>query len=196
MNRRIAAAQHLSATQAAFDSGKVPVDAVLYAQVRLADAESRYARAVIDYAVAVKNVHLEKGSLLDYNDIVVAGNPKISNDDKHSLTAGARELWDRINYAFSAGDKPPRVVASGDSNTVSTAAADQTKDAATSNAGATGSEAASATDGSTTPVVTPSAASPGDATTSNSGPKPDSGPTPTLAPPQPSTTSTTSVLLH
>jgi outer membrane protein TolC len=194
MNRRIAAAQHLTATQAAFDSGKVPVDAVLYAQVRLADAESRYARAVIDYAVAVKNVHLEKGSLLDYNDIVVAGNPKISTDDKHSRSASARELWDRINYAFSAGDKPARVVTGDDSNTVSTAAADQTKAAVTIDAD--GSAATSATGGSTPPVVTPSAASPGDATTSHSGPNADTGPTPTLAPPQPSTTSTTSVLLH
>jgi outer membrane protein TolC len=115
MNRRIAAAQHLTATQAAFDSGKMPVDAVLYAQVRLADAESRYSRAIIDYAIAVKNVHWEKGSLLDYNDIKLAGNPTPTGDEKRSRTAAARELWDHINYAFSPSGVSRSVGTVGDS---------------------------------------------------------------------------------
>ncbi|HEX4148141.1 MAG TPA: TolC family protein, partial [Pirellulales bacterium] len=113
MNRRIAAGQHLTATQAAFDSGKVPVDAVLYAQVRLADAESRYSRAIIDYALAVKNVHLEKGSLLDYNDIKLAGNPALSATEKGSRSAAARELWDKINYAFSPSGTGRSALAGG-----------------------------------------------------------------------------------
>ncbi|HEY5315765.1 MAG TPA: TolC family protein [Pirellulales bacterium] len=207
MNRRLAAGQHLTATQAAFDSGKVPVDAVLYAQVRLADAESRYARAVIDYAVAVKNVHLEKGSLLDYNDIVVAGNPKINLDDKRSRTAGARELWDRINYAFSPGDKSSRTLAGGSDATPSRAAANQATlkldPAALPQSPAAGAASGSTSPGSsapdsTAPVETPQqeVQSGQDAASGTLTSNTDSEPLPTLAPTQASMTATTSPLLH
>ena len=52
--------------------GKVSLELVLDARLRLADAETSYHRARIEYAVALKNVHFEKGSLLDYNGAVLA----------------------------------------------------------------------------------------------------------------------------
>jgi outer membrane protein TolC len=52
--------------------GKVSLELVLDARIRLADAETSYHRGRIDYAVALKNVHFEKGSLLEYNGAMLA----------------------------------------------------------------------------------------------------------------------------
>lgn len=71
-NRRVAAAQQLAAVEAAYDADKAPLDQVLEAQRRRADAESRHHRARVEYALAVKNVHYDKGSLLDYYRIYMA----------------------------------------------------------------------------------------------------------------------------
>ena len=40
--------------------------------LRLTEAETSYHRARIDYAIALKNVHFEKGSLLEYNGAILA----------------------------------------------------------------------------------------------------------------------------
>jgi len=76
-NRRLAAKQQLVAVQAAYDADTAgaELDEVLDAQRRLADAESNYYRALVEYASAVKNVHFEKGSLLDYNGIYLEEGP-------------------------------------------------------------------------------------------------------------------------
>jgi outer membrane protein TolC len=74
-NRRVAAQEQLRSMQAAFESDQVPFFQVLDAQRRLAEAESRFSLAQVDYALAVKNVHFEKGSLLDYNQIFLSEGP-------------------------------------------------------------------------------------------------------------------------
>ncbi len=71
-NRRVAAAQQLAAVQAAYDAGDVLLDRVLDAQRRRADAESRHHRARVEFALAIKNVHYDKGTLLDYYRIYMA----------------------------------------------------------------------------------------------------------------------------
>ena len=71
--RRLDAARHqLDAVEAAYDADKAPLDLVLEAQRRLADAESRYYQALAEYAIAIKNVHFAKGTLLDYDGVVLA----------------------------------------------------------------------------------------------------------------------------
>lgn len=72
INRSIAAKQQLDALQAAYESDKVEFYVVLDAQRRLAEAESAYYRARVEYAIAVRNVHFEKGSLLDYCGVVLS----------------------------------------------------------------------------------------------------------------------------
>jgi hypothetical protein len=52
--------------------GKVSLELVLDARIRLADAETGYHRARIEYAVALKNVHFEKGSILEHNGAFLA----------------------------------------------------------------------------------------------------------------------------
>ncbi len=73
-NRRAAAFDQLQSITALLkeaDNVEKPrlLDLQLDAQRRLADAESQFYRALAEHEVAIKNVHLGKGSLLDYNQI-------------------------------------------------------------------------------------------------------------------------------
>lgn len=70
-NRLEAAREQLAAVRAAYDADKAPLDLLLEAQRRLADAESSRFRALTEYAIAVKNVHYSKGTLLDYNSVIL-----------------------------------------------------------------------------------------------------------------------------
>ncbi len=74
-NRRVAAKQQVAAVQAAYEVDKAPLYSVLDAQRRLADSDSRFFAALVEYALAVKNVHFEKGSLLDYNQVFLSEGP-------------------------------------------------------------------------------------------------------------------------
>ncbi len=75
-NRRMAARAQVAATKAGYESDrKVPLDLYLEAQRRVADADSEFFATLIEYALAVKNLHFEKGSLLDYNEIFLAEGP-------------------------------------------------------------------------------------------------------------------------
>ncbi len=47
----------------------VDIDRLLDAQRRVVEAEIRYYQTRTEYAVALKNVHIEKGSLMAYNDL-------------------------------------------------------------------------------------------------------------------------------
>lgn len=80
-NRRMAARQQLAALQAQYDMTEQPkeklrlLDLVLDAQRRLADSESRYYRSLCEYTLAIKRVHLRKGSLLDYSEVYLSEGP-------------------------------------------------------------------------------------------------------------------------
>jgi hypothetical protein len=79
-NRRLAAKQQLAALEAVYEDADQSektrlLDMLLDAQRRLTDAEIRYYRARVEYAFAIKEVHRQKGSLLDYNEIYLAEGP-------------------------------------------------------------------------------------------------------------------------
>lgn len=106
-NRFDAARQQLAAVKAAFEAEKAPLDLLLDAQRRLADAQSRYFRALAEHAIAVKNVHFAKGTLLDYDGVFLSegGWPVQAHRDaarRESLRGRTRPL----NYASS---RAPRV---------------------------------------------------------------------------------------
>jgi hypothetical protein len=67
-----AARTQLAAVSAAYEADKAPLDLLLEAQRLLADAESRHFRSLAEYAVAIKNVHYSKGTLLDYDGVVLS----------------------------------------------------------------------------------------------------------------------------
>ncbi len=75
LNRRLAAREQLAAVQAAFDADNAGLDLLLEAQRRAAEADVAYYRALIEYTLAVKNVHVEKGTLLDYNQVLLQEGP-------------------------------------------------------------------------------------------------------------------------
>ncbi len=72
LNRYIAAKEVLAAYEAQdAEDIDIDVDHLLDAQRRSVEAELRYYRARTEYAVALKNVHLEKGSLLSYHNLFI-----------------------------------------------------------------------------------------------------------------------------
>jgi len=74
-NRRVAALQQVAAVQAAYEADNASLELLLEAQRRLAAADSLYHRSLVEYTMAIKNVHFEKGSLLDYNQIYMTEGP-------------------------------------------------------------------------------------------------------------------------
>ena len=74
-NRLAASREELAATQAAFESDKVSLDLLLDAQRRLAESHRRHYRTLAEYAIAIKNVHFNKGTLLDYDGVYLAEGP-------------------------------------------------------------------------------------------------------------------------
>ena len=89
-NRRMAAKQQLKALETVYESADANektrlLDLLLDAQRRLADAEVEYFRVIANYANAIKQVHLEKGSLLDYNEVYLSEGawPTKAYDDAH-----------------------------------------------------------------------------------------------------------------
>jgi len=106
-NRRFAAKQQLDALQAAYEDDKADFYVVLDAQRRLAEAESDYFKSQVEYALAVRNVHFEKGTLLDYCGVMLAEGPW---PDKAYVDAGRRERFRGrprpLNYVL---DHPPVV---------------------------------------------------------------------------------------
>ncbi len=63
-NRRVAAEQQMAAVQAAFEADTASLLDLVESQRRLADADSRYARSMVEYTLAVKNVMFESNTLL------------------------------------------------------------------------------------------------------------------------------------
>lgn len=74
-NRRAAAQREVEAVKAAYEADRVTLDLLLDAQSRRADAESAYYRSLVDYNLAIADVHWRKGSLLDYNGVLLAEGP-------------------------------------------------------------------------------------------------------------------------
>lgn len=71
-NRRVAAEAEVQAVSASYEAGRTPLDLLLDAQRRRAEAESAYYRSLVDYNRAIMNVHYRKGSLLDYDGVYLA----------------------------------------------------------------------------------------------------------------------------
>lgn len=77
LNRRLAAAEQVAAIEATYETetDTATLYLLLEAQRRLAEAETSYFRSLVEYQLAVKNVQLEKGTLLDYNEIYLNEGP-------------------------------------------------------------------------------------------------------------------------
>ena len=104
-NRRVAAAAQVEAVRAGYEVGTATLDMLLDAQRRLADAEIAYYRALVDYNVAILQVHYRKNSLLEYDGIHLAEGPwpaKAYFDARKR--ARERDGAHFINYGFTRPD--------------------------------------------------------------------------------------------
>src|SRR5690606_24713948 len=73
-NRRVAARKYGSLLESKEKlGGKVNLFELLDAQRRATEADISYFRGLVDYAISIKNVHYEKGSIWEYNQIVISG---------------------------------------------------------------------------------------------------------------------------
>ena len=66
---------------------------VLSAQRRAADADSRFFRSLVEYVVAIKNVHFEKGSLLRYNNIYMADKSPSEQFEARATVASSEDSY-------------------------------------------------------------------------------------------------------
>ncbi len=74
-NHVLASQDQLESVTAAYDAGKATFDVLLDAQRRLAEARIEYVRNRTQYAVAAKNVHFVKGTLLEFEGVYLAEGP-------------------------------------------------------------------------------------------------------------------------
>src|SRR6185436_9079926 len=70
-----AANQEVESALAAYPLGRIPYSDVLNAFSRRTDAEIDYFRAVVNYQRGIIQVELRKGSLLEYDQVVMAECP-------------------------------------------------------------------------------------------------------------------------
>ena len=105
-NRRAAAERQLASVQAVYYKGGgstgVTFNDILNAQRELAQAESDYFRSLTNYAKSISQVHLRKGSLLEYNGVYLAEGPwpaKAYFDARRRARACAAALC--IDYGYS-----------------------------------------------------------------------------------------------
>jgi hypothetical protein len=101
-SRRAAAEDQLEALEAIYEKEHNILNQVLDAQRRLADAESQFFRAVVDYNLGIINVHYTKSSLLEYNNVYLAEGPwpgKAYFDARRR--ARERDGAMEINYGFT-----------------------------------------------------------------------------------------------
>ena len=110
LEREAAVQREVEASKALVEAGTETPDLVLDALRRLAEARIAYYEALVDYNLAITDVHLRKGSLLEYNGVYLAEGPwpaKAYFDARRR--ARARSAGHYIDYGFTQ----PKVLSRG-----------------------------------------------------------------------------------
>ncbi|MFI4873727.1 MAG: TolC family protein, partial [Blastopirellula sp. JB062] len=110
LNRLIAADKEVDSVQAAYDAGTVTLDLLLEAQRRRSEAQIAYFQSLVEYNIAVKDVHLRKGTLLDYNGIYLAEGPW---PDKAYFDAKGHARRRAASHYMNYGYTRPGVISRG-----------------------------------------------------------------------------------
>jgi outer membrane protein TolC len=99
-NRRIATLIRLAAERRRNMEGNAELDLVLDAQRQAVTAESDYYRAIVDYNLALMNLHFSRGGLLDRHGVRLS--ESAWSDDAHrSADKLARRFWEKNNYCVN-----------------------------------------------------------------------------------------------
>ena len=110
LERQVAVQREVEASKALVEAGTETPDLVLDALRRLAEARIAYYEALVEYNLAITDVHLRKGSLLEYNGVYLAEGPwpaKAYFDARRR--ARARSAGHYIDYGFTQ----PKVLSRG-----------------------------------------------------------------------------------
>ncbi len=105
--------QRVAAVERAIDAGLMTPDALLEARREEAQAEVSFYRALVEYNLAIKTFHFEKGTLLDYSGVTLAEGPwpHKAYHDAHAKARRRAAAW-HLDYtytrpqAFSRGEVP------------------------------------------------------------------------------------------
>ncbi|QGJ70847.1 Transporter [Planctomycetales bacterium 10988] len=102
-NRRLATALQVEAVEDQYDAGVLTLDVLLEAQRDRADAEIAFYRSLIDYQLAIKAVHYEKGTFLGYAGVFLSEGhwPKQAYKDAIELSKHFRKR--HLDYMVEQG---------------------------------------------------------------------------------------------
>jgi hypothetical protein len=95
--RLTAAQQDRLSTRTAYDADQVSVDLLLESQQRLAEAQRQYFRSLANYAMALMEVHIRKGTLLAYNNVYLSEGPWPRKAYRDAADVGRR--WKPKRYS-------------------------------------------------------------------------------------------------
>ncbi|TWT30787.1 TolC family protein [Blastopirellula retiformator] len=110
LNRLIAADKEVDSVQAAYDAGTVTLDLLLEAQRRRSEAQIAYFQSLVEYNIAIKDVQLRKGTLLEYNGIFLAEGPW---PDKAYFDAKGHARRRAASHYMNYGYTRPAVISRG-----------------------------------------------------------------------------------
>jgi hypothetical protein len=101
-NRLTAANERSQAIQSKPGDKPSDIDLLLDAERRKAEAEVEFFRSIVSYVISIKNVHLEKGSLLPYNhvflsDFGVSSDPSLGKAANLEFASATRPTDNAVN---------------------------------------------------------------------------------------------------
>lgn len=108
-NSRVAAYQRLHTVRAEYEANEVLLRDLLDAQGQATEADSNYYRALVDYNLAVTNLHLQRGTLLDYMGVQLAEGPWTPE----AYESGAKQSRRFRSRTFDYGITKPCPVSAG-----------------------------------------------------------------------------------
>jgi outer membrane protein TolC len=114
-NQRTASFIRWQAERLRNERGQTDLDLVLSAQLQAVDSESNYYRALIDYNLALVDVHRARGTLLDYLDVSLTEGPWVGAAHDTAPRIASRFRRKLINYCMtspsrvSLGEYPQRL---------------------------------------------------------------------------------------
>lgn len=103
-NRLDSALSQYAAVQQTNLQKKAPFNLVLEAQRRVLDAQVQYYRSQVEYTLAVRNVHFEKGTLFEYTAVQFVGENLLDNGAATASAEGqilATTSAEPLSYVFS-----------------------------------------------------------------------------------------------
>ncbi len=119
MNQRLAAYEQLASLKNLEDNqSRVNTNEILDSQARVSQADAAYYDALVTYMIALKNVHFEKGTILEYNNITFADRvrPKRIDATTEHLSAPGQNTQltpvagDQSDVTTVAAQVPPQLL--------------------------------------------------------------------------------------